>query len=164
MTTSRTTSNEGSNPMHAPRPLLALLALPALALTAACGSQASADQPTDGASTPTTEATSNSTIADEQFVDLTGKDEVVIETRDNAFVGQYVTISAGTKVTFDNRGRNPHNAVPVVSGAFEEIATEDLEPGMSASVVVDEPGEYPYYCTLHGTESAGMVGIIRVVD
>ena len=31
-------------------------------------------------------------------------------------------------------------------------------------MVFDEPGEYPYYCTLHGTETAGMVGTIRVVD
>ncbi len=38
---------------------------------------------------------------------------------------------------------------------------EQCDPVRSA---FDEPGEYAYYCTLHGTETAGMVGTIRVVD
>ena len=96
------------------------------------------------------------------FEEYTGRDEVVIQVRDNSFVGQHVTVSAGTTVTFDNRGRNPHNAVPVEDGAFAEVATESLPPGQAATVVFDEPGEYAYYCTLHGTETAGMVGTIRL--
>ena len=143
------------------RALLAPLALPVLLLAAACGEQASAGP---NASDDAAAVADEPTVSDEEFEDLTGEAKVVIEARDNTFMGQYVTVSAGTEVTFDNRGRNPHNAVPVEPGAFEGIDTEALEPGNAATVVLDEPGEYPYYCTLHGTETAGMVGMIRVVE
>jgi plastocyanin len=129
-----------------------------LLAAAACGGDGAAASPT---------STAGATEPDQRdvaFADLTGEDEVVIQVRDNSFVGQHVTVSAGTTVTFDNRGRNPHNAVPVESGAFAEVATESLQPGQSATVAFDAPGEYAYYCTLHGTETAGMVGTIRVVD
>lgn len=108
------------------------------------------------------EASSTTTAGD--FEDMTGEASVVIQARDNAFVPEHVVISAGTEVTFDNRGRNPHNALPVDEGAFTEVPTEDLQPGDEATVAFDEPGEYPYYCSLHGTETAGMIGTIRVTD
>ena len=139
------------------RRLLPTLALPLL-LAAACG-----DDAADAGATSTA-AAAESEQSDVAFDDLTGQDEVVIQVRDNSFVGEHVEISAGTTVTFDNRGRNPHNAVPVESGAFAEIPTGSLDPGQAATVVFDEPGEYPYYCTLHGTETAGMVGTVRVVE
>jgi len=139
------------------RPRL-LLALPLLLLAGACGGEAS------GADAPTAEGPSETAPTTAAFEDHTGQDDVVIQVRDNAFVGDHVTVSAGTTVTFDNRGHNPHNAVPVEDGAFTEVATGSLDPGQAATVVFDEPGEYAYYCTLHGTETAGMVGTIRVVD
>jgi plastocyanin len=141
------------------RRLLPLLVLPVLLAAAACGGG-------DGATaSPTSvDAATEPDEGDVAFDDLTGQDEVVIQVRDNSFVGQHVTVSAGTTVTFDNRGRNPHNAVPVESGAFAEVPTHSLQPGQAATVAFDEPGEYAYYCTLHGTETAGMVGTIRVVD
>ena len=152
--------NEGSHTaMRASRRLLALLVIPTLAATAACGGDATAD-PAPAAA----KSSSDGDAADETFDDLTGRDTVVVQARDNSFVSQHVTISAGTEVTFDNRGRNPHNAVPVEEGAFEEVATDGFQPGSTATVAFDEPGDYPYYCTLHGTETAGMVGTIRVVD
>jgi plastocyanin len=30
--------------------------------------------------------------------------------------------------------------------------------------VLDEPGDYAYYCSLHGTPTAGMIGGLRVVE
>jgi plastocyanin len=104
---------------------------------------------------------SDVTIGDD-FVDHQGQDALVITVRDNSFDDQHVVVSAGTEITFDNKGRNAHNALPVEDGAFEEVPTEDLQPGDAATVTFDEPGEYPYYCSLHGTESAGMVGTIVV--
>lgn len=101
--------------------------------------------------------------AAKDFVDRTGQDGVVLTVRDNAFAPQHMTVSAGTTVTFDNRGRNKHDAVPVEEGAFREVPVDELEPGEQADVRFDEPGTYPYYCTLHGTKTAGMVGTIRVV-
>jgi plastocyanin len=139
------------------RRVLPALALPLLLAAAACGSDGASASPTP------TEATEPE-LSDVTFDDLTGHPEVVVQVRDNSFLGEHVTVSAGTTVTFDNRGRNPHNAVPVESGAFAEVPTESLQPGQAATVRFDEPGEYPYYCTLHGTETAGMVGTIRVVE
>jgi plastocyanin len=139
------------------RRVLPALVLPLLLAAAACGGD-------DATASPTAADTAaESEPSDAVFEDLTGQDEVVIQVRDNSFMAQYATVSAGTTVTFDNRGRNPHNAVPVESGAFTEVPTESLQPGQAATVVFDEPGDYPYYCTLHGTETAGMVGTIRVV-
>jgi plastocyanin len=134
-----------------------MFVLPIVLVTAACGD----DDSTSG-NTATDDA-SETTQSDVAFDDLTGQGEVVIQVRDNSFVPEHAMVSAGTTVTFDNRGRNPHNAVPVEDGAFTEVPTESLQPGQAATVVFDEPGEYPYYCTLHGTETAGMVGTIRVV-
>lgn len=105
-----------------------------------------------------------SDVPDEEFVDETGRDEVVVEARDNVFKPQYVSVSPGTKVVFDNTGRNPHNAIPVIEGAFDEVTVDQLQPGDRATVQFSEPGSYPYYCSLHGTTTRGMVGEIRVVE
>lgn len=149
--------------MHRPRPRrheqpvprwllgLVLVAVPAL-LVAACGNDG-------GSSSATTEAPS---VPEENLDDQTGRDAVVVQARDNTFLSQDVLISAGTEVTFENRGRNPHNVLPVEDGAFPAVETEDFQPGDEAAITFDEPGEYPYYCSLHGTETGGMVGTIVV--
>jgi plastocyanin len=125
-----------------------LLTLAALALVA-CGEEASV---------------STSDVPASEFVDRTGQAEVVVRARDNVFQPKYVTVSPGTRVVFDNVGRNPHNAIPVEEGAFEEVPTDELQPGDRATVRFDEPGSYPYYCSLHGTTTRGMVGEIRVQE
>ena len=99
-----------------------------------------------------------------EFVDETGSADVTIEAIDNSFRPEYVEISAGTTVTFENRGRNVHNVIPANEGAFSPIESEDFEPDDTAELTFDEPGDYAYYCSLHGTPGAGMVGGIRVVE
>lgn len=98
------------------------------------------------------------------FVDQTGTEQVTIEAIDNSFRPEYVEISAGTTVTFENRGRNPHNVLPADEGAFAAIEAGDFGPGDSGTITFDEPGDYAYYCSLHGTPTAGMIGGIRVVE
>ena len=134
---------------------LVLLALGSSAL-AACADDSADGSADAGATVPA--------ASSETFEDMTGERHVTIQARDNTFVAEHVVISTGTEVTFDNRGRNPHNALPVEEGAFPEVATDDLQPGDEATVVFDEAGEYPYYCSLHGTETAGMIGTIRVTE
>jgi len=101
-------------------------------------------------------------IGDENFVDLTGSDDVTVDALDNNFSPEYVEVAAGATVTFSNNGRNQHNVFPAEDGAFAPIATSELGPGESASITFEEPGDYPYYCTLHGTPTKGMMGAIRV--
>jgi len=103
-------------------------------------------------------------VAASEYEDMTGQDTVTIDTRDNTFGPQYVTVSPGTEVVWANRGRNPHNVVPVEEGSFDEIPTDELSPGSEVSVTFDDAGEFPYYCSLHATPTAGMTGRIRVAE
>ena len=142
----------------------AIRTLGAAALVAglvACGSGEPAPQ-----TSPTTTAAKAAEGPDllaVTFEDATGQEAVAIQARDNSYLPEYVEIDAGTTVTFTNKGRNQHNVYPTVEGSFATIDTDDFEPGESAEVTFTEPGDYPYYCTLHGTKRKGMVGAIRVV-
>ena len=101
-------------------------------------------------------------VPDSEFVDMTGRDEIVIDAKDNKFEAKFVTVSPGTKIVFENRGRNPHTVVPVEKDQFETITVEDFQPGATGTLVVEDDELYPYYCSLHGTATAGMDGRIRV--
>ena len=103
--------------------------------------------------------------ADSKFVDETGSDTVAVAVPDNSFEPPYLEVSPGTKVRWTNDGRNPHNVQPAEPGAFEGVATDDFAPGQSYSVTFDDAGDYPYYCSIHGTKKlSGQSGVIRVVD
>jgi plastocyanin len=143
------------------RLLIACVALTSITL-AACGD---GDDATSGTTTSTTAAAGGDAVdlSDKEFEDLTDQTEVSVQSRDNAFLADYIIVKAGTTVTWTNRGRTEHNVLPAVDGAFAPIEVQDLEPGMSASITFDEPGDYPYYCSLHGTRTKGMVGAVRVV-
>ncbi|MBK5288313.1 MAG: cupredoxin domain-containing protein, partial [Acidimicrobiia bacterium] len=101
-------------------------------------------------------------LSGKTFTRETGKRAITIDAVDNNFKPQFVTVSAGTKVTFKNVGRNLHN-VYSVGDTFTSIATPDFGPDEQGSVTFDRAGDYPYYCTLHGTPTRGMTGAIRVV-
>lgn len=100
---------------------------------------------------------------DGDVVDLTGQEVVTVDVRDNVFEPERIAISAGTEVRWENRGRTPHNVVAADEGAFEDIPVSDLQPGDEASRTFDEPGAYPYFCSLHGTATRGQIGEIIVV-
>lgn len=102
-------------------------------------------------------------LTDVTFDDLSGQTEVDVQARDNNFVKPFIEVSPGTTITFVNRGRNPHNVLPAVDGAFATIEADDLNPGDSQDLTFADPGDYPYYCSLHGTTTKGMVGVVRVI-
>ena len=132
----------------------ALAASAAVVLLASCG----------GGSDASSDAESTLTVPESEWVDETGKGSITILTRDNTFTPQYVKVSPGTKIVFDNKGRTAHNVIPSVDDQFEAIAVDDLQPGDQATLVLEGAGEYPYYCSLHGTKTKGMIGAITVVD
>jgi plastocyanin len=80
---------------------------------------------------------------------------------DNTFRPEQVTVSAGTEVVWDNGGRNDHNVLPV-EGDEWGVEADDFAPGDVYRHRFTEPGTYAYYCSLHGTTTAGMVGTIVV--
>ena len=70
-------------------------------------------------------------------------------------------MAAGTEVVWENDGRNEHNVIPV-EGDEWGVEADEFAPGDSYSYRFTEPGTYDYYCSLHGTTTAGMVGSITV--
>jgi len=83
---------------------------------------------------------------------------------DNNFLPQNLTVPAGTKVTFTNRGRNPHNIVPVDAAQVTTWGATDaqFQPKAVYSYVFDRTGTFVYYCTIHGSPKGGMFGTITV--
>ena len=82
---------------------------------------------------------------------------------DNSFRAETIEISAGDEVRWENRGQNEHNIVPVDPAAWG-IDTDSFQPGDVYEYTFLEPGEYPYYCSIHGNETVGMTGTIVVTD
>ena len=80
---------------------------------------------------------------------------------DNTFRPETIEIEPGAEVVWTNRGRSKHDIVPTEGGDWG-VALDDFESGDTYSHVFTEPGEYPYYCTIHGTKTKGMVGKIVV--
>lgn len=91
----------------------------------------------------------------------------VVEVRslDNTFRLETIQIEAGTEVLWINGGRNEHNVLPVdevAAFAGFRVEREDFTPGDRYSYVFDTPGVFPYYCSIHGTQNAGMIGTVIV--
>ncbi len=143
------------------RGVLLPLVLVVAVLAAGCSDDGSSSESGSGAKDPTADLPK---VEDSEFVDMTGESEVTIEAKDNKFEPQFVTVSPGTKVTFENKGRNPHNVIPVDTSEFDAVPTDKFQPDDVATIQLDDAGIYPYYCSLHGTPSAGMDGRIRVAE
>ena len=88
---------------------------------------------------------------------------VTISARDNQFVPQNVTVTAGTKLVWNNDGRNDHNIVPDGNTPFG-VETSAFGPKATYEYVADKPGTYPYFCSIHGTSTKGMIGTVQVVE
>jgi plastocyanin len=96
------------------------------------------------------------------------EDVVVIDTDpaevtalDNSFRPENIEVPAGTEVVWTNKGRNEHNVLHV-DGDDWGVEVDDFQPGASYSQIFDEAGVYRYYCSIHGTTDAGMIGTIVV--
>jgi plastocyanin len=145
--------------MFRPIPLTATVVALLLVAGACGGTSAATSGPKE---TTSSTVSAGPDLSATVFDDATSSTEVDVEARDNTFVEQFTQISAGTTVTFTNVGRTEHNVYPVVEGDFAPVDATDLEPGESAAITLDEPGDVAFYCTLHGTTSKGMMGAIRV--
>lgn len=84
-----------------------------------------------------------------------------IRNLDDFFHPRVVRIDVGEEIYWENDGRNPHN-VTADDGSF---ASGNLEQGDEFEHEFDEPGVYPFTCTLHGRPGGiGMTGIVVVGD
>ncbi len=82
---------------------------------------------------------------------------------DNTFRPETLQIEEGTEVLWINGGRNEHNVIPVNDDESWGVDLDAFQPGDEYAVVFDTPGTYRYYCTIHATKDAGMIGAIEVV-
>jgi plastocyanin len=82
---------------------------------------------------------------------------------DNFFAREVTRVPAGTRVRFPNRGRTAHNAV-AVDGSWR--TPDRVGADEAAAVVLDRPGVYRFYCTLHATGDGrqGMAATMVVGD
>ena len=126
------------------RALVAVLVLGSAATVAACGE--------DGA------AASGAPASAEEL--STGV-VVPVVALDNSFRPQALEVHVGDTVTWENRGNNDHNVLSVETGEWG-VEVTDFAPGAVYTHVFTEPGEYAYYCSIHGTAQAGMTGTITV--
>jgi plastocyanin len=80
---------------------------------------------------------------------------------DNNFRAQDSTARVGDTVQFTNKGKNDHDVIPGTGHAWG-VQVAEFHPGDVYSYAFTAPGVYPYYCTIHGTNTKGMVGTITV--
>jgi plastocyanin len=86
-----------------------------------------------------------------------------VQSLDNTFRAPDIQVKPGTTVTWTNEGRNQHDVLPVEDEAWG-VDVEDFQPGDSYEHTFTEPGVYDYYCSIHGTTTAGMVGTVVVAE
>ena len=86
---------------------------------------------------------------------------VPVAALDNSFRPEALEIHVGDAVEWENRGNNEHNVLSI-EGDDWGVEVTQFQPGDVYTHVFTEPGEYAYYCSIHGTERVGMVGTITV--
>jgi plastocyanin len=101
-------------------------------------------------------------LTEQRPVIPTGRVEVV-QALDNTFRADTLEVAPGTEVRWENVGRNDHDVKPVGGGRWG-VGAEEFQPADQYSHVFSAPGEYQYFCTLHGTETAGMIGTVIVTE
>ena len=72
--------------------------------------------------------------------------EATVSIDNFTFKPNVLTIKPGTIVTFVNHDSTAHTATSKQQGAFD---TSPIQPGKSASLTLEEPGTFVYYCVFH---------------
>lgn len=81
--------------------------------------------------------------------------------QNSAFTPATRTVAAGTTVTFVNQDGLAHT-VTYGSGPGSSFDSGSIAGGGSFAHAFTAAGTYQYYCTIHGTPTAGMRGTIVV--
>jgi plastocyanin len=89
--------------------------------------------------------------------------EADVKVLDNSFNDENIQVAPGTKVVWTNDGRQDHDIVPA-EGDEWGVDPDGFAPDAVYEHTFDQPGTYRYYCSLHGTPVAGMVGAIVVKE
>jgi plastocyanin len=90
-----------------------------------------------------------------------------VKVLDNSFNDKNIQVAPGTKVVWTNDGRQDHDVVPAEDGEGAEgfgVEPDGFGPDAVYEFTFEEPGTYRYFCSLHGTAVAGMVGAVVVQE
>jgi plastocyanin len=87
-----------------------------------------------------------------------------VKVLDNSFNDENIQVAPGTKVVWTNDGRQDHDVVPAEEGEAWGVEPAGFAPDAVYEFTFEEPGTYRYFCSLHGTAEAGMVGAIVVEE
>jgi plastocyanin len=90
-------------------------------------------------------------------------DVVVVEGAEVRVRAPHIQIRPGATVTWTNDGRNEHDVLPVEGDAWG-VEVADFQPGDTYEHTFSDPGVYDYYCSIHGTTTAGMIGTVVVAE
>jgi plastocyanin len=90
---------------------------------------------------------------------------VAVRAIDNSFNASELTVAAGTTVEWINSGRNDHNVLPKGDPKASRwgVQRSDFGPQDTYSFTFTTPGTYRYYCSIHGNDVRGMVGVVTVM-
>ncbi len=105
------------------------------------------DKPASPSPSPSSSASAEASASPSasQDDDSDKAEEIVVEIKGFAFSPADITIKKGQTVTFVNRDKVRHNAA-ADDGSFETVLLGQDE---SATVTLDEVGEFGYYCMPH---------------
>jgi plastocyanin len=136
----------------------------AVGVAAGCGGDddASAEGDSGGLSSGGTRDGSGDADVPDDVVVMDGS-EVRVSSLDNIFRVENIQVAPGTTVTWTNDGRNEHDVLPVEGDGWG-VEVGQFQPGESYQHTFAEPGVYPYYCSIHGTTTAGMIGTVVVAE
>lgn len=140
--------------------LVTLLAALLAVVLAACGDD-DAEESSDGAGMAGAGGDDAAEAPDDVVV--IDADRTDVAALDNTFRPEDIQVRPGTTVVWTNRGRNDHDVLPTEGDAWG-VEVADFTPGDVYSATFDEPGTYDYYCSIHGTKTAGMIGTVVVAE
>ena len=154
---------------------LVTFALAATLLLGACGGQedetgASAAQPsTETTVAPTSEASTPEAPTSQAPKSGGGKERVAAKVIDTDFRPVTLNVKVGSTVDWEQIGDQPHS-VTAVDGSFDSSpdcgpidSDKCLGEGDAFSFTFDKPGEFDYYCRVHGLpDGTGMFGTVVV--
>lgn len=134
---------------------MALIAIPALAFAIFAGGCGSDDSSGSSSTAPVATGTTDESSADASG---SGSDDAStgsgpVDIVDFDYDPKTVTVAAGSKLEFVNKDDAAHTATADDS-SFD---TDTLNKGDSATVTLDKPGTYDYYCRFHAFMKASVV-------
>jgi plastocyanin len=87
---------------------------------------------------------------------------VAVTITDTTFTPAEITVVVGGAVQWTSASRTErHNIIPSIAGSFKKHETQ-IKPGESVSITFTKPGDFAYYCAIHGSPTAGQRGIVHV--